>query len=315
MATPETVRVYTVDENDDPLEGILVKFFDDTDTFVTQQYSALVGAESYAEVTIDGDDPAIDYTIRMGKDQVAFDGALGDDSKTPQSISIYSPATLSPTGTNYFQVQGQTFTRPVATDPRLCRCSGYFVDPTGRALPNLDIHFVHRCAVDNLNPLLVDDKAVLGSKVFGRTDENGYMEIDLFRGGEYSALVESLENIQREVTVPDLSSANLVEVLFPIVESITFSEDPVSLTAGNYVDITLTITASSGVVLDPTERDVRFESSDTGVATVQFLGTGLLRVMGVAAGTADILVTRADTTIKKIPEEDITNTPLAVTVT
>lgn len=314
MAAPETVRVYTVDENSDPLEGVLVRFFDGTDTFVTQQYSSLIGAESYAEVTIDGDDPAIEYTIRLGKNTVAFDGGLGDDSKTPQSILIYSPATLSPTGTNYFQVQGQTFTRPVATDPRLCRCSGFFVDPTGQPLPNLDIHFVHRCVTDNLNPLIVDGKAVLGSKVFGRTDANGYFEIDLFRTGEYSALVESLENIQREIRVPNLPSANLIDILFPVVKSITFDVDPVTVAVDGYVDVTMIIVASSGSLLNSTSRDVLFESSDTSIATVQHLSSGLLRIVGVSAGSTTILATRADTTIKTIPEEDIENTPLSVTV-
>ena len=53
----ETVRVYTVDENSDPLEGVLVRFFDVTDIFVTQNMSALVGLEAYAEVSLDGDDP------------------------------------------------------------------------------------------------------------------------------------------------------------------------------------------------------------------------------------------------------------------
>jgi hypothetical protein len=315
MASPETVRVYTIDENSDPLEGVLIRFFDNTDTFVTQQYSSLAGGESYGEVTIDGDDPPIDYTIRLGKDQVAFDGSLGDDSKTPQAIQVYSPASLAPTGTNYFQVQAQTFTRPVSSDPRLCKCSGFFVDPTGRPLPNMDIHFIHRCPYDNLRPIIVDGKGVLGQKVYGRTDSNGYMEIELFRTGEYSATVQGFEDINRYVIVPDASSENLVDLLFPIVESLTFSTSPLSLTVGQYEDLTLTITASNGVVLDPMDGDVTFTCSDTSVASIQLLSTGLLRVLAVSAGAATITAERVDTSIKVIPDEDISYTPLAVTVT
>ena len=122
----ETVRIYTEDELGDPLEGVLVRFFDDNDAFVTQQYSSLVGGEAYAEVSLDGDDPTpVDYTIRMSKTGVAFDGGLGDSSRTPQSISVYSPPGASPPTSNGFTVVGQTFTRPTASDPRLCRCSGF----------------------------------------------------------------------------------------------------------------------------------------------------------------------------------------------
>lgn len=315
MATPETVRVYTVDESSDPLEGVLVRFYDESDVFVTQQYSSLTGGESYAEVTIDGDDPPISYTIRLSKIRVAFDGTLGDDSKTPQSIQVYSPASGSPTGTNYFEVQGQTFTRPTATDPRLCRCSGFFVDGAGRPLPNLDMHFIHRCPEDNLNPLIVDGNAVLGSKVIGKTDGDGYIEIDLYRSGEYSVTVESLENINRHVIVPDSPSENLISVLFPFVASVAFSTSPLALTVGDYEDLTLTITSSSGIVLDPIDGDVDFESSDDAIISVQLLETGLLRVFGVAVGSADVTVTRSDSSIRVIPTSDVTYSSLSVTVT
>ena len=127
----ETVRVYTVDENTDPLEGVLVRAYDDGDVYQTENTTALVGGESYCELSLDGDDPPNTYTIRMSKTGVAFSGALGDDNKTPQSIDVYSPPAASPTGTNWFTVQGQTFSLPTATDPRMCRCSGYSLSISG----------------------------------------------------------------------------------------------------------------------------------------------------------------------------------------
>lgn len=314
----ETVRVYAVDENDDPLEGVLVQAFDATDVFVTQNTTALVGLEAYAELMLDGDDPALAYTIRLSKTGVSFDGLLGDDSKTPQAIEVYSPPASSPTGTNYFQVQGQTHSLPTATDPRLCRCSGYFVDMSGRPLKNLDVHFIPFCYNEDqpdLNPLVVDGRGVMGDKIITRTDADGYLEIDLYRNAEVSALVQGFAHSRRVVRVPDASSVSLLDLLFPVVSEVTFGTNPLALTEGNYSDVALTIKSSDGQTLDPLDGDVTFTSSDVSVVTVQLQDDGTLRVMGAGTGSTTIVAERSDTSIVTFPDQPVTYTPLDVTVT
>lgn len=306
----ETVRVYAIDQDDAPLVGVLVRVFDEAGTtFISQNYTATVGSDAYCEFTLDGDDPPNKYTIRMSKTGVAFDGTLGVDSKTPQIVEIYSPPGSSPSGTNWFQVQGQTFVRPVSPDPRLCRCSGFFRDIAGRPLPRLNIIF------RTVNqPIIVDGAGILGSYVEGRTDSEGYFEVDLFRNGQYEVIVESLEDINRNVTVPDTTSANLIFVLFRYVASLVFDPTTVSLLVSAYQDVELTIKDCNGVELDPIDGDLSFVSSDHTVAVAQIiLATGKLRVLGVAAGTAQITAVRADTSICVIPPE-LDYTPLAVTV-
>ena len=303
-----TVRVYATDESDDALEGVLVQVYDDSDTFVTQNTTSLVATEAYAEFTLNGDDPAVDYTIRMSKTGVAFDGLLGDDSKTPQAISVYDPPASAPTGTNYFTVQGQTFSRPAATDPRLCRASGFFKDASGRARNDLDFIFVPLA-----NPLIVDGDAVVGYQVQGSTDSDGYFQVDLYRTGSYRATMESLEDIVREITVPDASSVNLVHLLFPVVDTVEFSPTSATVAVDATVDVTVTITTTSGVVLDPTDADVLFSTNDSDVATAQITDDGLLRIMGRSAGSTTITATRADTTITTIPE--LQDVDFSVTVT
>jgi len=305
MATPETVRVYTVDQNDDALEGVLVRFFDDTDTFVTQNYSALVGSDVYAEVTLDGDAVPIEYTVRLSKTGVAFDGALGDDSKTPQSIEVYSPAAGAPSGTNDFTVQGQTFERPVAADPYLCRASGFFRDAAGRPLRNFDMHFTLQ-----RSPLLVGDDGILGFKVYGTTDNNGYFEVDLYRFGDYLVELQSLEH-QRCVSVPDVSSINLVELLFPVVSSVVYDPTAVTVAAGDTQAVDVTITDSTGLTRELTESLLTFTSEDESVATIG-ISAGQLIVSGQSAGSTTITVTQTDTSIVVIPE--ITLDSLSVTV-
>jgi len=314
----ETVRVYAVDELNAPLEDVLVRFFDAVDVFVTQQFTALVGGEAYAEVSLDGNDPPIQYTIRLSKTGVAFDGSLGDQSKTPQSIDIYSPPAGAPTGTNYFEVQGQTFTLPAATDPRLCRCSGYFVDHTGRPLQGFNLHFSPLCLnleQSDLSPLIVDDRLVAGRKVYVRTDEDGFCQIDLFRTGEYLVLVEEFEHSRRTIKVPDQASINLIHLLFPVVSEITFGTAPVTVAAGSYVDVAMTVKSTDGQTLDISDRDVTFASSDYAVASAQTMSGNILRVVGVAPGSTTITAERADTTIVTIPAQPLTYTPLNVVVT
>lgn len=305
MAAPETVRVYAVDENTDPLTDVLVRVFDGTDTFITQGVTALVGAEAYTEFTVDGDDPPIPYTVRLSKAGVAFDGSLGDDSKTPQGIEVYSPASLAPTGTNNFQVQGQTFTLPVATDPRLCRASGFFVDPAGRPLADYDISFYNQAC-----PLIVDGKAVVGSRVWGKTDANGYFELDLYRGGAYLVDMEGLV-MARSIIVPDLGAVNLVSLLFPTVASISYVPDPVSLAVGGTQEVTVTVLDSTGREIALADCDVTFESSDVSIFTVS-ISDEVVTLTGVAAGAAELVATRMDTSIVVVP--DITLDTLAVTV-
>jgi uncharacterized protein YjdB len=305
MATPETVRVYTVDENDDALEGVLVRFFDDVDAFVTQNYSSLVGSDAYAEVTLDGDATPISYSVRLSKTGVAFDGTLGDDSATPQSIDIYSPASLAPSATNDFQVQGQTFSLPVATDPRLCRASGFFKDASGAPLANADLHFrLQR------NPLLVDGYGILGLHLYGTTDSSGYFEVDLYRDGEYLVELQSLEH-QRCVVVPDASAVNLVSLLFPVVASVAYDPTAVSVAAGDSETVAVTVTDSTGITHDLTDSLLTFTSSDTAIATVAIL-SGELVVTGVAAGAATVTAEQADTSIVTLPP--VTLDSLSVTV-
>jgi hypothetical protein len=314
----ETVRIYTIDELGDPLEGVLVRFFDDTDTFVTQQYSALIGAEAYAEVSLDGDDPTpVSYTIRMSKTGVAFDGGLGDDSKTPQSISVYSPPGAAPPTSNGFTVRGQTFNRPVATDPRLCRASGFFRDVSGRPLANLDLHFIGLCQNQDqppMTPMIVDGDAVLqGGELVLRTDRNGYVVLDLYRTGTYGVLIQGFETDLRSILVPDAPSVNLVHLLFPVVSSVTFSPDPLNINVDDVTDVDVTVLATNGQTLDIDDGDVIFTSSDRSVVTVEVLDSKL-RVVGVGAGTAEITAMRADESIVILPDEPATYAPLAVTV-
>jgi hypothetical protein len=315
----EVVKIYAWDQNDDALVGVLVRVFDDTGTtFIAQNTTALVGSDAVAEFTLDGDDPPNSYTIRMSKTGVGFDVALGDQYKTPQLIEVWSPAASSPTGTNDFDVKGETFAMPVAIDARLCRASGFFKDATGRPLPGLDISLIN-----DFKPAIVDGYGVLGSKVQIRTDDDGYVEVDLYRGGEYRAMVQSLQAAEedttgaivfdRELVVPDQASVSIIDLLFPVVDEVTWS--PVSLAVGESVDLIPVVIGSDARTLEGTAcEDVLYEMADTDVATVSALADRLV-ITGVSSGSTELMATRRDQTVVFIPDAGITGSPLAITVT
>jgi hypothetical protein len=315
----EIVKIYAWDQNNNALEGVLVRVFDATGTtFISQNTTALVGSDAIAEFTLDGDDPAIQYTIRLSKTGVAFDGALGDQYKTPQLIDIYSPPANAPTGKNDFDVKGETFERPVATDPRLCRCSGFFKDGAGRPLANLDLYFVNQ-----FRPAIVDGNAVLGEKLEGRTDADGYFELDLYRGGIYEVYVQSVQAataddggaFTRELHVPDEASHNLIHLLFPVVGEVTWTPATVSLAVDATLDLIPLIKGTDLRELTGTAlADVEYEVEDTDIATISVEADKIV-VTGIAPGSTNLVVTRKDQTIVTIPDAGITGSPLAITVT
>ena len=303
----ETVKFYLTDQNTDPILGVLVRVFDAAGAvFQTQDVTVDVAGDAVAEVTLDGDDPPNQYTIRMSKTGVAFDGSLGDDSKSPQLIDVYSPPAAAPTGKNDFDIQGETFTRPVATDARLCRASGFFKDGAGRPLLGLDIKLINQ-----FKPAVVDGDGVMGERLDLRTDEDGYCQVDLYRGGEYLAWVQSIQAAEddptgaivfpREVVVPDRSSVNLVDLLFPIVDEITYTPPLVSIPVGSEQEVVIVVTASDHRVLEGyAVEDVLWEVEDPSIALLS-CDEDTITVIGVAAGSTQLIPTRKDQTIVKVP--------------
>lgn len=289
----ETVEVVVRTPIGDPLEGVLVKIYDPTGTtFYTQ---AMTDSSGVADFLLE----TLSYTMRFYKFQVGF--------LQPQSFPV-----LAPPATNVFEVVGEVFIPPVATDPRLCRCSGFFRNLDGSPKQFLDIHFIHQ-----FDPILLDAAAVIADERHLRTDEKGYASIDLIRGAEYAARVEAIDgNWLRDIRVPDLSSCNLPDLLLPVVKRINFSpEGSYSIAKGDTLMVTPTVYDSVGVTLvGSAPYDVKWSSSDPTVLLVE-ANQNTLTLRGNAVGSAQLLATRRDLSIIKIPDVPILGLPVDVTVT
>ena len=316
MSNPEVVTFNVSDQDTNPMVGVLIRVYDAAGAvFFTQQYTDVNGV---AEVTLPGDNPAIPYTIRMSKTGAAFDGSLGNASKTPLLITVFSPPSAVPGG-NSFEIKGETFTRPVSPDLRLCRCSGFFKDITGKPLPGLEIKFINE-----FGPTVVDGYAVMGEGVNYITDQYGYCCIDLYRNGQYMAWVSGVQAVDgdsehalgfpRSMVIPDQGSANLVSLLFPIVTNVDISPNPIALGLNQTINPSVVVTADDGRVLVGTAcEDVYYDVLDKTVVGIS-VTLEKISLVGVNPGTTQLTAVRKDQSIVKIPGTNLFSSPVIIVV-
>lgn len=276
----------------DPIEGVLVRVYSSNGAiFHTQGVTDATGLAGFLL------DPAT-YQLRFYKQHVAL--------PNPRYIVVVA-APVAP-ATNIFDVTADLVMPPTPTDVRLCTAFGYFRKPDGSPAPNVDVHFIAK-----FKPILLDGDAILTPQLSARTDERGYMQINLIRFGKYDVTVQGIDDEQRCITVPNTPNVNLPDLLLPVVDRITFDPPgPYALAVGEDLTVTPTILASDGNEVGVDE--VQWSSSDTAVLGV-LPGGGVLVLRGLGTGTADIEAVRSNQTIIRIPDTPIEGVPLAATVT
>jgi len=129
-------------------------------------------------------------------------------------------------------------------------------------------------------------------------------------------MVQGHEDALREIEVPNSSSVNLPDLLFPVVEAVTFDPPgPYALTVGEKLEITPTVVGSNGVPIPGVAGgDVQWSSSDNSVLGVATTATTIV-LTGIAPGTAELAAARRNTSIVRIPETPIQGVPQTATVT
>lgn len=292
----ETVLVNVQDDQvvPQPVDGVVVRVFDSTGTtFITQGTTGPAPA-GQVMFTLNGSGPVPDtYQLRFYVN--------GGEIPSPQYIEVFSPPALAPTGANNFLITASMFTLPQATNPRLCRASGFVWGPDGRPRRGVDIHFIP-C----FRPLVVDGYGVLGERVSVRTDEDGYVSVDLFRDGMYAVTIESQENVLRGVTVPDRSSINIFHLLFPIIVEVTFSPAPPwTVPIGTPLTVTPTVKANDYRTLTGTANaDLLWAVDDPSIAAVTVQADTLI-LTGISPGSTTLRATRLDSSIVYIDDPGI----------
>lgn len=261
------------------LEGVLVRVYNEAgDTFVTEATT-----DEDGELVLLLDDLTT-YWVRFFLPGYAFDPRL--------LIEVDSGAP-----TNTFDVEGRNLTEhPPSTDPNLCRVSGEILGADGAPAAGVTLYFMLTG-----HPRVVGGRIMLPSKIYSTSDADGYFEVELARNGIYDAWAAGLDDDVCRVRVPDYPSTDIADLLAPFIASVTFGDNTVTVAVEDTVDVQVTLTLSSRATV-PYEQDdgtfrtlgefVDIENSDDSVATFTVDGeTGLMTILGVAAGTTAISVT------------------------
>lgn len=331
MASPEQVVIFTNDERYQPIDNVLVRVFDTNDKLIDQKYSAIdptYDDKAVAIFTLDGDDPPIDYSIHLSKRLVSFDSSLGEDSLSPQIISVQSP----PDPNNFVFVRGQRLNIPVALDIYLCRISGIFTDISGQRLKNHVMTITPWCHNNNqplINPILGSVTpgtltsiypnpytrlfSIMGGAIRVRTDDLGYVEFDLYRSGHYQVVHQGMEDMPIPLMVPDEPSFNVAGLLLPHVgdvflDSSTMLANASYVPVGSYIDMTIIAMPSdfshSGTeyperTLSNTRDNVEINPwHNPHLYNVEWIDDNTIRVHGLIVGSGAIGVRLSEDTIQ-----------------
>jgi len=291
----EPVDVHVADLTGAPVADVLVKIYDPTGTvFFTLAVTDEDGDASFLLETLD-------YSMRLYKQHTGF--------KQPQLFSV-----LATPETNAFSIEAEVFIMPIAKDARMCCCSGFFRDLDGAPLRNLEIHIKA-----DFEAAVLESSAVIPGQRHIRTDDEGYAQIDLIRGGCYQAFIPRMGmDHPRTIEVPDALSANLPDVLFPVVGRIMLDPPgPYEIPVGsdNEIEVIPTVYDSAGRELTGSAlEDVQWSMGDIAIASVTPANTKLT-LRGLAAGTTELRATRWNQSIVRIPSLAIEGQPVAVVVT
>jgi hypothetical protein len=292
MAT-EAVDIYVLKKNSPfaPIPNVVVKVYDISGVEeVTEGVTNSLGKASFLLPS------GTSYQLRFYK----FASAI----KSPQLITV-----LPSPSTNNFNVYGDVFEHPMATDPRLCRASGFFRTSSGAVGRNVDIAFLAR-----FSPLLLEGSAITTPREVIRTDKNGYAEIDLIRFGQYDAVVEGLEDTRREIHVPDSAWVNLGDLLFPRVVRVDYTgSDPIVVPVGTTVTVPVQVYTSDLRMLEKIDSDVCWAQADSTVVELSF-NNDSIDIKGLKVGATSIEAIRRDVTVISIPDPGVAGSPLLVQV-
>lgn len=298
MPSYQSVDVFVLDNTalKKPVEGVLVRVFDEDNknfqTEYTTDANGKVGFTLWTQM----------YNLRFYK--------FGVQVPQPQVMEVLEPEPGA-VQLQQFEALATVFVHPIANDPRLCRASGFFRDVTGAPHKYLDIHIIGQ-----FEPILLEGAGVLNERRQIRTDEDGFACIDLIRCAQYMATIQGHEDQLRNINVPDAPSVNLPDLLLPVVQEVAFDiSGPHSLSIGGTLTLVPTVVSSDQVLLPGTANDdVTWSSSDRSVFSVT-AGATELTLMGVGTGSANLLATRKNQTIIRIPSTEIQGVPVEVTVT
>lgn len=339
MAVTVNVFVNDTQVSPAPIAGVVVNVYDGTSlAFIT---SGTTDSGGQAAFLLPGASMGQAYELRFFKSGVIF--------TNPMDISVLDP--VSPPNTNDFDTTGTVVTIPVATDPRMCRCTGQFIDFGGRPVPNTLVQVLAIMDAGELTsppdqpdippfliqppipppnvlsgfqvPKVLDGKMVSPMAMEFRTDNNGKVSMDLIRGGQYYVTFAGEEDVIWNIVVPDRSSVNLIDLVHPEPKTVTWDQ---TVAPGNVISVAINVQVSVPFSIlfsnffsysKSLGHIIQFTNSDGTIGDLVFdTGNGAVAITGRIAGTMSVTVgVVPNLTPVRVPPYAIAGSPLVVTVT
>lgn len=268
-----------------PVEGVYVALYTTNGTKLTADFTGADGIVALGERA-------------AGTYEVFLTTGAGQVSESGNRLSI----TVDAEATNLFDVIINTSGLPTSTNSSFCRCSGYLVDMFGRPLSGAVLVF----SALELPTMLYNDgvpTVIASSPKTLHTDAQGYLAVDLVRGGKYTVVMTGFDNVSWAFDVPDQLSSSLPFVLFPLVEFVEYTVDgnvlvprdapTLSITLGEEKSVSVRTYFYSGIVKDEGSAVV-FTPTPTEIVDLQLTQTGF-NLQGTSAGTVVVEVARRET--------------------
>lgn len=316
------VNVYLQDDSvsHNPIVGAVVTIVDPTTFALDAQ--ATTDVNGLAAFTLPGAafPTGQVYQVRAFK--------LGVFFNNPFSIKVFEPA-QAPPNANGFTLQGTLVgTLQPATDPRVCRCTGRFLDFQNQPVSNAVVRIIARADIESPFPKVVDGNMISPQVLETHTDADGYVVVDLLRTGVYQVSFAGNDDVIWEILVPDRSSVNLIDLIHPQPVSLTW--DPTQA-PGNAATISIAGTQATAYQIPYTVlfsdyesvtkgsdgdllRFLTFSNSDGSKAMVA-ASDGIIFVSGLALGTCTVTVgVQPNLTPYRVPPYSISAPPLVLTV-
>ena len=286
----EDVYIWVEDPSNTAVAGAYVALHDSSTKAKLQSgYSSATGVVTF---------PAVDETANSGVYEIRI--------APPAPGSVTSGSTQNVTvvagGNNNFDVEVSFTGLDTATEPWLCRCSGFALNAQGLAMPGAVLEVSEGCIpqLAILSAGNYDSKAILPIRAQVLADATGKFSVDLVRGADYLVLLEGFWSVPRTIRVPDAASANLADVLFPYAKTLEWYDAGVqlvptasptlSLSIGAAKELTTKVIARSGIEL--AHGEVSLSSSDADLLKVGGGGSGTVTLTAVAAGSPTVTITR-----------------------
>ena len=307
---PVPVDIYVKDNTPftNPIVGVSVSVLNPT-TFAVVA-TAITDGTGRAAFSLPGvATPGTPYETRYFKLGVVFGN--------PKQIAVEDP----PVTTNKFDMSGTLLVLPAATDPRVCRCTGRFMSFSNTPIIGATVRFMARAESGYQVPKVVDGNIISAETLALRTDEDGFVSVDLIRGAQYYVTFSGEDDVVWNILVPDVASANLIELIHPAPVQLVWDPgvapgNAVSLAVGATLLVPFTLIYSDyEETAKNSTRWISLINSDDALADIGF-SDGIVSITAKAVGVVNV-TTEMLPSLKpvRVPDYAIVAPTLVVTIT